>query len=146
MPPVIPPAGVTPLGFFVPQTFADPKGPPAILADAIDPHTREYLSISKGADPVDAQVVDALAIVRGSGAAVTADGQDFASIRKIDDSTVGLIEGEAKRALARLLAAGDIEFVKLAGAADDDWSEVYVQYRNLRAHDRRRVRSARVLP
>src|SRR5438034_4344738 len=36
---LIPPAGLTPAGLFVPQTFDDPTLPPGILADAIDPQT-----------------------------------------------------------------------------------------------------------
>jgi hypothetical protein len=145
----IPPAGLSPAGFFVPLTFAAPSEPPGILADAVDPETREYLSIVRGIDPIDEQVLIALTLKRGSGAAVTDEGQDFASIRKMDESTATLIDTETRRALSRLVTQADIRIRKITPLADanDDWAEVVVEYENLRAPlNRRRVRTVRIRP
>jgi hypothetical protein len=143
----IPPAGLAPAGFFVPQKFTDPSAPPAILADAIDPETGEYLSISRGCDPIDQQVLIAMTAERGSGSALENDGQKFGGIRKITETTEALIDGEARRALARLVDARDIRVRRVYANAqpDNDWGEVSVDYENLRAPDVRR-RLARVNP
>lgn len=147
MPPYIPPAGLTPAGLFVPQTFDDPSQPPGILADAIDLQTGEYLSILKGVDPIDAQVLDAMKIKRASGAAVRNDGQRFADIEKVDDSTASLIDGEARRALSRLAENQDIRVVSVEPVVDqnNDYADVFVQFKNLRARPRE-LRAARVTP
>jgi hypothetical protein len=147
VPPYIPPAGVTPAGAFVPQLFDDPGRPPGILADAIDPHTGEYLSILKGIDPIDAQVLDAMKIKRGSGAAVRNDGQRFADIKKVDDAAASLIDGEARRALARLSENQDIRVISVDAVADQnhDYADVVVQFKNLRARPKD-LRAARVTP
>ena len=136
--PYIPPAGVTPAGAFVPQTYDDPSLPPGILADAIDPQTGEYLSILKGFDPIDAQVLDAMKIKRGSGAAVRNDGQRFADIENVDDSTSALVDAEARRALSRLVENSDIKIQRVDPVADpnDDYANVAVEYRNLRVRPR----------
>lgn len=147
MPPYIPPAGVTPAGLFVPQTFDDTSRPPGILADAIDPITGEYLSILKGMDPIDAQVIDALKIKRGSGVAVRNDGQRFADIKKVDDAAASLIDGEARRALARLVENLDIRVLTVDAVAnqDNDFADVVVQFKNLRARPKD-LRAATVTP
>lgn len=134
----IPPAGLAPAGFFVPQTFAAPSDPPAILADAVDPQTGEYLSISRGMDPVDQQVLIALTLKKGSGAAVADDGQEFEKIRKVDESSSRLIDAEARRALARLVQQRDIRVRSVLPNSDSDWAEVVVNYENARAVGDRR--------
>jgi hypothetical protein len=143
----IPPAGLAPAGLFIPQTFATPTDPPAILADAVDPETGEYLSISRGMHPIDQQVLIALVVQRNSGAALTDDGQEFGKIRKLDDTAARLIDGEARRALARLVEQKDIRIraVYPNASPDNDWAEVGVEYENLRARASRR-RLAKVMP
>lgn len=143
----IPPAGLTPAGFFVPQLFSEPTEPPGILADAIDPETGEYLSISRGIDPVDEQVLVALTLRRRSGAAVMDDGHEFDQIRKVDDSARTVIDAETRRALSRLAGNGDIKLRKVYAVAEpgNDWGEVSVEYENTRVQSNRR-RLAKVTP
>jgi len=131
----IPPAGLTPAGFFVPETFAAPSLAAGFLADAVDPETGEYLSISRGIDPIDSQVLTALTLLRGSGAATMDDGQEFTRIPKVDDTTAALVDAEARRALARLVANGDIAVRKIYSntSPDADWAEVAVDFENRRA-------------
>lgn len=142
--PVIPPAGLSPLGFFVEQTFRDPTDPPAILADAIDPETHDYLSIDRGQDPIDAQVILALKTVRGSGAAVTDTGNQFTSIGKLDDSAEAAFRREAEIALSLLVTNRDIRIDSIEVLVQDDFAEVTVTYENLRTIDRNRQRSQAV--
>lgn len=147
MPLVIPPAGLTPAGLFVPQTFADPTKPPGILAPAIDPQTHEYLSISRGMDPIDSQVLVALTRKRGSGAAVPEDGHTFDEIRKIDDATATLVESKTRASLARLTGNRDISIARLTPVADPDSETggVDLTFQNLRARDPK-ARTITVIP
>jgi len=132
--PVIPVAGFSPAGLFVAQTFAVPGAPPGILAAAIDPVTHEYQSISRGMDPIDSQVIVALTRVKGSGAAVTNDGQTFRDVKYTDETAQALIDSLTRTALKRLTDRGDIAIVKIATSADPatDYGWTFVQYRNLR--------------
>ena len=147
MPIVIPPAGLTPAGFFVAQTFVDPTKPPGILAYARDPKTGEFLSIVKGMDPIDAQVIDALKVKRGSGASVSEDGQTFDDIQKIDESTSTLIESKTRTSLKRLTDRGDIAIASLAPFVDSasQSGSVALQFKNLRARGPQ-ARTLLVLP
>lgn len=143
---VIPPAGISPAGFFIAQNAADPGAPPGILADAIDPATGEYLSIRRGIDPIDAQVLHALRVRRASGASVMDDGQDFATIETLDDQAPALIEAKARLVLRRLIANRDIAIVALTKSVDlaGASGSVFLQYRNLRR--RAAVTTLRILP
>lgn len=134
-------------GLFVPQTYADPTAPPGILADAVDPVTGEYLSISRGWDPIDEQLIAALTLERGTGAAAEDDGQDFFRIEKMTEAAAQLIDAEGRRALKRLLDNGDIAIRSILVVADpsDDFAEIDVRYQNVRARGQR-DRVATVVP
>ncbi len=135
----ISPAGVSPAGFFVPQTYADPTAPPGILADAVDPQTGEYLSISRGMDPIDQQVLIALTVGRGSGVAVQDEGHEFGSVRKTTETARTILDATARRALDRLVRAGDIRIREIVAEADPsgDSGGVTVEYENQRTGLRR---------
>jgi len=143
----IPAAGLAPAGLFVPQLFADPSGPAAILADAIDPRTGEYMSIAKGMDPVDQQVLIAMGQVKNSGVALAHDGNEYSKIRKLDESAARLIDAETRRCFERLVAQRDIAIEKVYASADpdSDAAGVGLNFRNLRTSTKRR-RVARVTP
>lgn len=122
---------VFPDGFFVPQTHDDGESPPGIVADAIDPRTGEYLSISRGFDPTDGAVLTALSVVRGSGSAVTDTGQRFQDLQLVDSSAQTFIDQEARRALKRLKDSSQIAIEKVEPTTEGDWGEVLVQYQNI---------------
>jgi len=143
--PYIPPAGLTPAGAFVAQTFDDPRRPPGILADAIDYRTGEYMSILKGMDPIDEQVLIALTRKRASGIAVMEDGQLFHEIEKVDDSTATRLAGEVQRACRRLVDNRDIRLKNVQPVVDqnNDYADVVVEFVNQRARtNRSRIASA----
>ena len=104
-----------------------------LLADNIDPRTRDFRSLEVGADVVDAQVQVALQVVRGSGASVLNDGMRRAP-RKMLDSFSRDIEAEARVALARLVASGDVRLarVKVTDQSSEQTGAVEVRYVNLR--------------
>lgn len=133
MPVVIPPAGVTPAGFFVPETYADPAGPPAILADPIDPSTGEFLSIARSYDPTDACVIEALRVERGSGPAVLEEGNRIRDVQLATEAAPRVIEQEAQYALRRFVEDRQIRIDKIAGAVEDDLGALAFQYTNLRS-------------
>ena len=148
-------AGVSPLSGPFPETLQELGLPAPILADMIDPETGEFESLLEGRDPVDAQVLVALSIARGTGAAVLNTGNRFRDARFVSEDDARLIESEARRALALLVSRGDIEILSLTVQSRDDFTldsgivddflELTVIYLNLRASgERRREESIRV--
>lgn len=135
--PVIPPAGVSLAGFFVPALYEDPGAPPGILADAIDPATGEYLSIERGFDPTDAAVLTALTVVRGSGSAVADVGQRYQDLERVDDTAAQFIASETSRALKRLVDSRQVVLERVAPLLGDDWAELQIEYRNVPRGQRR---------
>ena len=129
----------------MPQTFDDPRRPPGILADAIDYRTGEYMSILKGMDPIDEQVLIALTRKRASGIAVMEDGQLFHEIEKVDDSTATRLAGEVARACRRLVDNRDIRLKNVQPVVDqnNDYADVVVEFVNQRTRtNRSRIASA----
>lgn len=135
-PPVIAPVGTSAVSFGAPTEFIDPAKPPAILADNIDPATGELLSILSGIHPVDAHVINALRVERGSGVSAMAHGQRFSTIRKIDDQFTRRLQDECVLALQHLIDRGDIKLPKIAVVESGDAGHVYFEYFNLRATNR----------
>lgn len=105
---VIPPAGVSPLGFFAPVEFVGPSKPPAILADYIDPKTGDFASVLRGMHPVDSQVVTRVRTRRGSGASVRDVGNLFHTFELVDEHAPQQAKFEAQRMLDDLVVRGDI--------------------------------------
>ncbi len=137
--PVIPPAGVSPAGFFVPVSYTAPGEPVGILADAVDPKTGEYLSLERGFDPTDAAVLTALRTVRGSGSAVLEVGQRFQDATHVTAATETFLFQEVELALRHLVRSGQIRLERVVVLADPktDFAEVAIFYANLgRAADR----------
>ena len=105
---IIPPAGVSPLGFFAPVEFVGPERPPAILADLIDPKTGDYRSILRGMHPVDSQVLTRVRTRRGTGASVRDIGNLFGTFELVDEHAPQQAKFEAQRMLDDLVVRGDI--------------------------------------
>jgi len=106
-----------------------------LLADNVDPHTRDFADLFVGMDPVDSQVLVALTTIRGSGAAVVEDGVTEPP-RKMTASLANELESDAKNALRRLVGGGDVEVVsvKLEEVSEtNQYAQRRVQYRNLRS-------------
>lgn len=131
---VVLPIGLHPLGTGAPPTYDAVAPPPVIGAEQISQLTKDVASASKAADPIDAQIQGALNRLRGSGAAVTRDGQRFLDVRKLDDSAKTLLEREARTALGRLVTRGDvtIDDVRVVIDSGGQWAEVYIDLFNNR--------------
>jgi len=136
-PPVIPPAGVSLAGFFLPVLYEDPGAPPGILADPIDPATGEFLSIERGFDPTDAAVLTALTVKRGSGSAVTDVGQRYQDLQRVDGTASQFIVAETERALSKLVDTKQITLEAVTPVLGDDWAEARVVFRNVPRGQRR---------
>ena len=145
MPLIIPPMGVYALGQFASdrRTFQIPS-PPVIRADAIDQVEQEFTSFAKDADPIDAQVVNALWRVRESGAAVLNTGARFLDIDKLTDRAPNEIQAEARFALRRLIERGDITLLDAVVESGSDFAELVVDYINNRTPVENKTRKARV--
>lgn len=153
---VVPPAGASAAGLFnIPGIPSGLVGPPGILADKIDygqnneqldRATFEYLSLLEGMDPIDEQVMIALSRVRKSGAAVQNTGSDFfGASPKITEGTPAAVRNEARNGLKLLLDRRDISVESVDVTPDDATNSFVVEvgFRNLRAKDRDKVRTAR---
>lgn len=134
LPYVIPPAGVSAAGFFVPGVVvASPEHPPAILADAIDELTGELTSLFAGPHPVDATVQTAFRTLQGSGAAVVNVGHRYDKIRKKTDRTARELHDEAERVLRPFVDRGDIEVETILEDVENqgfDGAAQLIRYRN----------------
>lgn len=135
------------IGFFIraPSALAPP---PPLLADNIDPETRDFADLFTGADPIDAAVQLALTTVRGSGASVEGDGIKL-SPDKMTASLENQLESDARLALRRLTRAGDIRIVAVTFDINDESNQTVqlrVAYKNLRAVDSVTRTSAVPLP
>ena len=123
-----------PLGTFtVPGTLRQSS---PLLADNIDPLTRDFASLTKGLDPVDAQVQVALGCVRDSGPSIQGVGLPPPP-RKITEGSEEVMRSQVQTALRTLVRNGDIRLKTIvvniqAGAQQVDG---YVEYQNLRALD-----------
>ena len=134
------------MGFFI----AAPSSvgpPPAILADNIDPETRDFASLAIGADVIDAQVQLAITTQRASGAAVIEDGIAL-SPRKMTASFQNEMEADARTALKRMTRNGDIRLVNVVFDSSDEanqTAQMRIRYENLRAADGK-IRTSKPLP
>lgn len=128
---------VNPLGFFIAAPSA--LGPPdPVLADNIDPETRDFADLFVGADVIDAQVQLALTVIRNSGPSVEEVGID-PTPDKMTESLEAEIASDVRIALSTLVKNGDIRIVRISFDINDQstqTAQVRVEYRNLRALDR----------
>jgi hypothetical protein len=121
----IPPGGVTPASAFVEQRHARTAPPVAILADAIDPRTGEYLSLTRGATIADGLVVQLLRTERGTGAAVLEFGHRLRELRHVTSESPELVESMVREALAPAIEAGVVRFDRVeAAVAPGDATQV----------------------
>lgn len=138
---------MTPIGGAVSSPEDLAKRSP-LLAPLIDPYTHDFLSLSIGMDPVDARVINALKVVRGSGPCVEKTGHRFRDIRKITPSTPNEIDNRARTALAGIIRDGDIRYIGTTIDYNESATQMIqarVQWINLRAGDGE-VRYSTLLP
>lgn len=134
--PALPPAGTTPASAFELVDQIEDKGPPVILADAIDPVTGEFLSLTKSARLADAFAVEALRVQRGTGAAARDVGNRYRELTHVEEDAVEQLLSMTREAFEPAEQAGVAELVRVQVKADDgDPSTlfVYIDYRDLLA-------------
>lgn len=141
-PPIIPPAGVSPISGEIGVPFDDPKLPPVIRAMLIDPITGERLSLTKDAPPVHAAILRQFRTRRASGAAVLNDGQDLQSVRKNDTHAQTSIRFEIERIFEPFVAAGYVRvdsIVPTGGESALWFGGAIVHYTDLTTGDKRSI-------
>lgn len=125
---IVPPAG----GFAIGSPVTDPLSVPRIavfLGDAIDPVSREYRSIHRGVDPLEARLLEKLLVQRDSGSAVRGTGQNFASVRFIDDSTESLLKAEVALAWKDEIENREISNLAVAYASDGNNAGLSISFK-----------------
>lgn len=140
---IVPPSTLTSLGGALPTVGVQAE-PPVILADYIDPDTRDFASMLSTLDQIDAQVIIAITTKRGSGAAVMDVGHKLHLIKKIRESIKTDITAEIKLALKRLVTNGDITMLPIDFTSVDPGSQqvnFVVKWKNLRSGTLNSVRT-----
>lgn len=129
-----PPAGAYPVGDYPAplETYAG-SAIGVFLADAIDPETRDYRSIARGVDPVEAQALEALMVQRRTGSAVMDDGISLADLKIVDDSFDATVKAEIAYAWRRLIADQKLEIVSVTRRDDETQQLIDIRIKNLTA-------------
>ncbi len=147
---------LTPLGFFVAPSALGPPSP--LLADNINPATRDFRDLFVGADPVDDSVVVAVMTTLGSGGSVLQTGIRL-NRRKMVSDIQDSLEGDVRAALKTLITNRDIDIKRITFGADPtrtgrptgtvdeahQTAQLNVEFRNLRAFDLK-VRNVQIAP
>ena len=132
------------LGFFVPPSQLGPPSP--LLADNIDPKTKDFRDLFVGADPVDDQVQVAVTTNLGSGSAVLDTGIRLTR-RKMTSDIQDILEADVRQALKRLITNRDISFSSITFGVDsqgnptgqvdqaNQTAQINIEFKNLRALD-----------
>jgi hypothetical protein len=134
--PALPPAGTTPASAFLLADLIEQKSPPAILADAIDPVTGEFLSLTKSARLADGFAIEALRVQRATGAAARDVGNRYREITHVEEDAIEQLDSMTREAFAPAELAGVAELSRVQVKKDDgDPSAlfVYIDYRDLLA-------------
>jgi len=132
----IPPAGITPAAAFTPRVYTAQEGPPAILADAVDPATGDLASLLFGLPLADAFAIEALRLQRGTGAAARDTGNRFRELTHIESDAIEVVESMARQAFEPAELAGVARLERVSVKVDDaDPGQVNValEYRDLLA-------------
>lgn len=136
---------LSPLGFFAAPSSLGPASP--LLADNIDPRTKDFANLDVGADPIDDQVQLTLMTTLGSGGSVLNRGLRI-NRRKMTSDLQLLLEGDVRQALLPLTRNRDINFKRITFGTDagngtatgtvdesNQAAQINIEYRNLRAFD-----------
>jgi hypothetical protein len=113
-----PPSGITPAGSFELAGFDPELPPPAILADKIDPVTRDFASVTEGYGIADGLALFLLGVQRGTGSAVRSFGQRFGEITHVDTEAPNSYEAFAREALEPGIRSGTLRFNRVSVTAD----------------------------
>jgi hypothetical protein len=108
-----------------------------LLADNIDPTTHDFVSLETGMDPIEAQVLIALKIAKGTGATVQSVGNDLHKLRKITPEVEAIVLTVIRQALKRLIDQQDIRLmgVSVEGLDSAQMVAILVRWVNMRALD-----------
>jgi hypothetical protein len=108
------------------------------MADAIDPRTGDYISLTRGFDAVDGAILTAFSTVRGSGSAVENVGQRFADHTHVNPQLEPFMREEVRLATKLVVDRGDASIGAVAVTDLGDGAELYVEWKNL-ARDKARA-------
>ena len=147
---------LSPLGFFVAPSALGPPSP--LLADNVDPVTRDFRDLFEGANPVDDQVQVTIMTTLGSGGSVLQTGIRL-NRRKMVADLQNSLEGDVRQALKPLVTNRDINFKRITFGTDptqtgnptgtvdeaNQTAQINIEYRNLRALDSK-VRALQLAP
>ena len=134
--PSLPPASTSPASAFELVDIAEQRAPPLILADAIDPVSGDYSSLTRSANLADAFALEALRVQRGTGAAVRDTGHRFREITHVESNAAEVVLSMTQQAFEDAERAGVASLVDVTIEADEaDGSQLntVIEYRDLLA-------------
>ena len=127
-----------------------------MLADNVDPATRDFRDLFEGADPIDDSVQVAVMTTLGSGGSVLQTGIRL-NRRKLTTDIQNSLSGDMRAALKTLVTNRDIDIKSITfgvdsagrptGTVDESTqsAQLNIEYRNLRAFDFK-VRTLQLAP
>ena len=133
--PAIPPP-TAPASAYELVNIAPAVAPPIILADAIDPATGDFASLTRGADLATAFAVHAVRTQHGTGSAVRDTGNRYHELTHVEENIAELVQSHTEEAFADAARAGIAELVEVTIEVDPgDPSQVntVVDFRDLLA-------------
>jgi len=128
--------------------------PSPLLADNIDPVTRDFRNLFEGLDPIDAAVQVAVTTMKGSGACVMNVGLSLSRTKMTADFKA-VIEADIRQAVQHLVKRRDIQITAITWGVDatgkptgevdesNQTAQANLHYINLRAFDAK-VRTAAI--
>lgn len=135
------PGSLSPLSALLLGTpYVQPGEVVAIMADAIDVSTGDYLSIERGFDPTDAAFLTAMRTVRGSGSAVENVGQRFGDATHVNPELPAFMREEVRLATKELVDAGDLRIERVETTPFGDAAETMIEWFNVARQKSRDVR------
>jgi hypothetical protein len=104
------------MGTWTPPTVGALPLPPILLAERIDPETRELVSVNLGEDPIDAALQWQFTVRQGSGSAIGTNGHRMHTIKKATPQAPVQLADEARRVVQKFVQRGQLEKVSIQSA------------------------------
>jgi hypothetical protein len=101
------------MGTWTPPTTGALLLPPILLAERIDPNTRELVSVNLGEDPIDAALQWQFTVRQGSGSAIGTNGHRMHTITKATPQAPVQLADEGRRVAQKFVQRGQLQVTEV---------------------------------